>query len=122
MWLRGRARCCQRRGPGPITGIRSPWRMNRTAVRLRLESGRAPEGAGDQDFRPPPWKMKLSGDSHRPENERGGRNREGIKTSAFRAHDLEGAPPARERALKVRGGREAAGINTTAFRWPLSNR
>ena len=40
----------------------------------------------------------------------------------FSALLMEGAPPARQRALNTRGGCEAVGLDTLIFRWPLLNR
>jgi hypothetical protein len=66
----------------------------------------------------PPWRVNLSGDGRRPES--GWARRRWDSSSLLSS--MEGAPPARERALKVRGGREAAGLDTSTFRWPLLNR
>jgi hypothetical protein len=52
------------------------------------------------------------------------RKRLGVSSVVVRFHlsprlkSMEGAPPARQRALKARGGHQAAGLDTSTFRSP----
>ena len=90
------------------------WEMKSLGGDPRLESGWGPKGPGIRLLRLPPWRVNPSGDGRRPES---GRARKRWDSSSLLS-SMEGAPPARERALKVRGGREAAGLDTSTFRWP----
>jgi hypothetical protein len=103
-----------------------PWRMNRSGHRLRLESVWAPEGAGHRALRPPRAGAKRPGRFKSVVSARGSHPRAGkqaleseparvagaVSNAAGRSRcgsspplsSLEGAPPARQRALNTRGG------------------
>jgi hypothetical protein len=88
------------------------WRMNQPGRWHRLEGGRASKGAGIRVLRPPPspdcshrageptWRVNPPG-SRAPPRKRLGVTRCG---SGPPLSSMEGAPPARQRAIKARAG------------------